>query len=194
MKHTITIAIACLSSVAFAGNPLVFTDYATVVDSQPVYHTSSPREDCTERYETQQPQVKQNNVAGKLVGGLLGAAIGSKVGKGSGRTVASVAGGLAGYELGKEYLSNDNSSPERIKVRTCREIPGETRIVGYALTAKFHGKIMNMEYPTQISVGQTIPVTVTVSASGGPSVDNRYESRDWNRTERPQHDNNQLSW
>lgn len=172
--------------VAFAGNTINFNDYATVISSQPSYHTTEPREECTERYETPaQPQVKQNNTAGKLVGGLLGAAVGSKIGKGSGNKIATVVGGLAGYEAGGAYLGG-NPNPEPIRVRTCRTIPGESRISGYNLVVDFNGKTMNVTYPSPVNNGQTIPVNVSVSATGGAPV---YQEREYRSNS-----NSQQNW
>lgn len=122
-------ALSATSSVGTAGNNRVpterFTEYARVLDVQPVYReirSREPQQQCwTEQerhivgYETaSQPYNRRHNrnsTGNAIVGGLIGGVIGNQLGRGHSnrsRTGATVAGAIIGSAIGNE--SNQRST------------------------------------------------------------------------------------
>ena len=131
-KTTFTAAVGALlltsslTSVAQADNkrrttPTRFTEYARVVDVQPVYQqirVNEPRQECWTEYEKHVTGYEQlpgsrryesarvnGNSGGAIVGGIIGGVIGNKLGRGSSkssRAGATVAGAIIGSAIGNE--------------------------------------------------------------------------------------------
>ncbi len=95
------------------------TDYARVVDVQPIMRrirVTEPRRECYEetryddprhdsRYDARSQSVSRGPrpAAGSMIlGGILGAAVGNQIGSGDGRRAATVAGALIGTALGHD--------------------------------------------------------------------------------------------
>jgi len=116
-----------LLSVAHADNgkrrgaPNRFTEFARVVDVQPIYkqvRINEPRQECWTEHERQVTGYEQhnrnrryesasagNNSGGAIVGGIIGGVIGNKLGRGSSkgsRAGATVAGAIIGSAIGNE--------------------------------------------------------------------------------------------
>jgi uncharacterized protein YcfJ len=125
----IAATLSVFSSVAIAANNRVpterFTEYAQVLDVQPIYQEirlREPQQQCwTEQerhivgYErttqsgTRRPN--RNSAGNTIVGGLIGGVIGNQLGRGHSnrsRTGATVAGAIIGSAIGNE--SNQRSS------------------------------------------------------------------------------------
>lgn len=119
-----------LSSTAVAANQRVpterFTEYAKVLDVQPVYQEirlREPREQCwteQERHivgyeritQTDNRRPHRNSTGNTIVGGIIGGVIGNQLGRGhssSSRTGATVAGAIIGSAIGNE------SSNQRVR-------------------------------------------------------------------------------
>lgn len=127
----LSVGLVGLSAQALADGRRVaterFTEYAPVVDVQPIYkevRTRTPRQECwTEeqqvivgyeevirhgghRYNERQTQ---NSTGNAIVGGLIGGVIGNQLGRGhssNSRTGATVAGAIIGGAIGNEATGN----------------------------------------------------------------------------------------
>ncbi|MFT4726381.1 MAG: hypothetical protein ACI9UN_000876 [Granulosicoccus sp.] len=140
MKHTysqhrflsctlIAATLSIFSTAAMAGNNRVpterFTEYAKVLNVQPVYQeirTREPRQQCwteQERYivgyerttQSGNRRPNRNSAGNAIVGGLIGGVIGNQLGRSHSnrsRTGATVAGAIIGSAIGNE--SNHRSS------------------------------------------------------------------------------------
>jgi uncharacterized protein YcfJ len=116
-------SLTAASSTALAGNNRVpterFTEYARVLDVQPVYQEirlREPRQQCwteqqrhivgyerTTRSGNRRPH--RNSAGNAIVGGLIGGVIGNQIGRGHSnrsRTGATVAGAIIGSAIGNE--------------------------------------------------------------------------------------------
>ena len=96
LKHLL-IAALLAPVVTFAQN------YAEVIRVEPrVYQTNEYH--C--RQVPVQRQYQQNySAAGGAMGAIAGAAIGNQIGGGSGRDIATAAGAILGYQLGRGELA-----------------------------------------------------------------------------------------
>ncbi len=109
-----------------------FTEYAPVIDVQPIYkevRTRTPRQECwTEEQQVivgyedvirrdgrrSEQRHSQSSAGGAVVGGLIGGVIGNQLGRGhssQSRTGATVAGAIIGGAIGNE--ANDSVSRHR---------------------------------------------------------------------------------
>lgn len=165
------ISATILVASAHASN-INYSDYATVISSQPNYVTTSPREECTETYEqstTTQPS-SERSLAGPIIGGIAGGLLGNTVGKGSGKTAATAVGAITGAIVGDRIGNSPSTTTAPVKVIRCRTIPGETYISGYTLTVQYNGKTMNVTSSSDVPAGYLVPVSVNVNVTGGSPI------------------------
>jgi len=140
-----TLALGSIAAQAAASDRRVaterFTEYARVIDAQPIYRevrTREPRQECwieeqqrvvgyedTTRYEqgiARQPQ--SNHSSGDvIIGGVIGGVIGNQLGRGhsrNSRTGATVAGAIIGGAIANE--SSNRDSRHRRQERTPRRV------------------------------------------------------------------------
>lgn len=138
---TLGVATALASVSASASDRRVaterFTEYAQVIDVQPVYkdiRVREPRQECwiettqkiigyeQPRYERYQARSSENRRSGNgaVVGGLIGGVIGNQLGRGhssSSRTGATIAGAIIGGAVGNEARGNANRHRRHETVR-----------------------------------------------------------------------------
>lgn len=178
MKKYLILAMLVSSTAAHASGSHVYTEYATVVDSQPIYTETPSREVCTEtRQEVISRSTNERGYTGPIIGGIAGGLLGRTVGKGSGKDAATAVGAIAGAIVGDRIGNNkQNSSVEYSQpTRTCRFIPGERTVVGYDVVARYNGSTFRFESKNYVSTGTDIPVNVSISL---PSEYSNVEYRD----------------
>ena len=139
-----TLSAASVSSAATAGRQVAterFTEYARVIDVQPVYREvrlREPRQECwieerklivgyedTTRYEHYRAghDSSSHSTGSTIVGGLIGGVIGNQLGRGhsrSSRTGATVAGAIIGGAIANE--SSGQVSRHRRHERPARRV------------------------------------------------------------------------
>jgi uncharacterized protein YcfJ len=162
------------------------TDYARVVDVQPItrrIRVSEPRRECYEetrydepRYESSRSRGAAQPAAGSMIlGGLLGAAVGSQIGRGDGRRAATVAGAVIGTALGHDaagrrgdrdgryYDSRIEEPPRAYTVERCDvryQDSWEERVEGYRVAYEYHGRRYETRLP--YDPGERVRVRVDV--------------------------------
>jgi len=81
------------------------------------------------------------NTAGGVLGAIAGAAIGNQIGGGSGRDIATVVGGVVGYQAGR-----GDSQPNGISYRTvCDSVP-VTMQRGETVTFKYRNRVFSQTF------------------------------------------------
>jgi uncharacterized protein YcfJ len=162
------------------------TDYARVVDVQPItrrIRTSEPRRQCYEetryeepRYEYSRPRGAERPAAGSMIlGGLLGAAVGTQIGRGDGRRAATLAGAVIGTALGHDaaarrgdrddryYGARVDESPRAYTVERCDvryQENWEERVEGYRVAYEYLGRRYETRLP--YDPGERVRVRVDV--------------------------------
>jgi len=165
-------AIACLLTLAaapgFAGHRDGFTDYARVVEAQPIYQTveyDTPERKCwTETVAHQKPQ--HASATGTILGGIIGAAIGNELGhKKSNKRVGAVAGAVLGASIGSNISRSSSHSKtvygEQRHCEVTHRIRKEEELVGYQVTYKYRGQTYQTR--TARHPGKKLKVAVNVS-------------------------------
>lgn len=146
------------------------TEYATVVNSEPIMTTVNeevPVEKCSDVKEP----VKSGgsgiaDVVGAVAGGALGGILGHNVGGGTGKTAATVGGAvigtLAGKSIGSKYNTPSEGESYQV-IRKCEVVKTtKTRQVqsGYMNTATFKGKTFHIQSSEPL---KQIPITASYS-------------------------------
>lgn len=81
------------------------------------------------------------NAAGGVLGAIAGAAIGNQIGGGSGRDIATVVGGVVGYQAGR-----GESQPGGVVYRTvCDSVP-VTIQRGETVTFRYRGRLFSQTF------------------------------------------------
>ena len=106
-------------------------EVARVINVQPKYVTYT-EEQC--RYVYVEKPATSENSAGGVLGAIAGAAIGNQIGGGSGKDIATVVGGVLGYQAGK-----GDSQPGGVEQRrVCEAVPVRVR-QGEIVTFRYKG-------------------------------------------------------
>lgn len=141
------------------------TDYAKVVDVDPIYKTVShrvPERSCwTETvYE---PVHKSGSYTSAILGTLIGGAIGNEVGHSNkNKKVGAVAGALLGASIARDYKGSNTQTVARDNevCETRHRTEYEERLVGYNVAYRYQGR----RYTTRMDrrPGDRIKVAVQV--------------------------------
>lgn len=135
--------------------------YGDVVDVSPITRTSdASREVCEDReVQTRAPE-KFGNKDGTVVGAVVGGLIGSQVGGGDGRKLATVAGavggGFAGREIDRRHVGGKVTTSTQTSCRTVSS--PTTRTIGYDVTYKVDGQLLNKQVENKPKSGQPLLV------------------------------------
>jgi uncharacterized protein YcfJ len=78
----------------------------------------------------------QGNAAGGVLGAIAGAAIGNQIGGGSGKDIATVVGGIVGYQAGR----GEPTAPTTERRVQCTFVPVTVQR-GETVTFRYNGKI-----------------------------------------------------
>jgi len=135
--------LAILFTLFTATAPLAMAQYnsygtAEIVRIEPRMITTYQQQ-CRE-IAVQTPY-SSGNAAGGVLGAIAGAAIGNQIGGGSGRDIATVVGGVVGYQAGR-----GDSQPGGISYRTvCESVPVVTQR-GETVTFRYRGRLFNQTF------------------------------------------------
>lgn len=116
------------------------------VFAQEVYVVSvQPRMVTTYQQQCQQVAVQRaptnGNTAGGVLGAIAGAALGNQVGGGSGKDIATVVGGVIGYNVGK-----GSPTPGGVEYQTqCNSVPVAVQ-KGETVTFSYRGRIFTQTF------------------------------------------------
>jgi uncharacterized protein YcfJ len=81
------------------------------------------------------------NAAGGVLGAIAGAAIGNQIGGGSGRDIATVVGGVVGYQMGR-----GDPQPGNVTTRTvCESVPVTVQR-GETVTFRYRGRLFSQTF------------------------------------------------
>lgn len=163
-------AVLCLStslSAMAAGN--VSFDYATVIDSQPIYtvvQINTPREECWQEEVAYETQPRSSHPLGTVMGGVIGGAVGNAVGhKKSNKRVGAVVGAVLGATLGNAIAASNSRSVTRYETqercKVYQEHREEERLVGYQVRYRYNEQTYSTRMDTD--PGDTIKVRLAVS-------------------------------
>ncbi len=145
-------------------------DYATVLESIPVYQTievSTPRQECwNERVVSRHYDDRQRSNTPVIISTIIGGALGNAVGNGkSNRRIGTAVGAVLGHSVGRDIVRhNSRSSVDRYEdVRRCDvvdEYYEQERLVGYHVRYEYNGE----EYTVRMDhdPGEQIQVKVRV--------------------------------
>ena len=158
MKKT-AIAVAALftalAPAAFAqyGNPDYRGDYrdrdyrdrsARVIESRPVYASSSNGQECWNpragHYEEVRPENHTRIGKGAAIGAVAGGVIGHQSDSNIGTGVGAVLGGIIGHQI--ERRNNENDKQDDLDFSRCRVVGGggNGNIVGYDVRYQLNGR------------------------------------------------------
>ena len=122
-------------------------EYATVIDSRPIYQTveiSTPREECWNEEVVVHRRDRSDSNTPAIIGTIIGGALGNAVGHGkSNRRVGTVVGAVLGHSIGRDIVTA-NASRERGRYETVRqcetvyEYREEERVVGYDVRYRYN--------------------------------------------------------
>lgn len=144
-------------------------DYATVIDTQPVYTTvqiNTPREECWQEEVVYEDRGRSSHPLGTVVGGVIGGALGNAVGhKKSNKRVGAVVGAVLGATLGKVIASSNAPSQRRHETlercKVYQDYREEERLIGYQVRYRYNAQT----YSTRMDSdpGDTIKVRLGIS-------------------------------
>lgn len=81
------------------------------------------------------------NAAGGVLGAIAGAAIGNQIGNGSGRDIATVVGGVMGYQAGR----GDTTAPTTERRIQCTTVPVQIQR-GETVTFRYRNRIFSQTF------------------------------------------------
>lgn len=199
---SVTIAALTISTNAAAeqfqsrhSRTQTFTDYARVIDVDPIYKQvtlQKPYEECRTEYQSQtttyddhdgyQHKRRRSSTGQTIIGGLVGGVIGNQLGSHSGSKKGRVGGTIAGAIIGSAIA---NESPRRHRrqsiskhrrpqviqttpVQHCTthvETVYEQQLKGYKVTYRYQGQ----QYTTRMKrdPGSRIPVQISIKPLRG---------------------------
>lgn len=172
--------ISALLLAAGTAQAVTFTDYATVLKSEPRYQTV--KDDNCEQVNEQaaapattgglEGMVTAEN-GGALLGGLVGGVLGHQVGGGKGKTAATIVGAIGGAMAGQQIARNTQGTRPTTAARTvCRPTQSE-ELAGYDVTYEYHGQRSTVTLPSD--PGRRLKLTVSAQpANSTPAATSNY--------------------
>jgi len=157
MKRILLIALLLAAAGAEAAT---FTDYATVLRSDPQYGTvtdncAAPVQNGGDIASAVGGLVTPEN-GGALLGGIVGGVLGNQVGGGRGRTAATIVGALGGAMAGRTIAQNRTGGQPQQVAQPCTS---HQAVTGYAVTYEYRGQRETMTMP--YDPGKKLELTVT---------------------------------
>ncbi|AXK38843.1 glycine zipper 2TM domain-containing protein [Crenobacter cavernae] len=134
------IVFPLLMLAAGAANAASYTDYATVVKSEPVYEQIQSGCNATAQNPTSTGGLQDVMTAengGAVLGGLIGGLAGHQVGGGRGKTVATVVGAIGGAMAGRQIAQTVGAKPTPV-AQECRPVI-QKQLAGYSVTYDYRG-------------------------------------------------------
>jgi uncharacterized protein YcfJ len=165
-----SIAFAVASALAIA--PAAYAqyerpyreDYARVIDSTPVY-TSSSREECWNPNTGSYEERRENHTdigKGAAIGAIAGGVLGHQVDHGAGTAAGAILGGVIGHQIEKERDRRDDLDLSRCRVAS----DSASGVEGYDVRYRYRGT----EYVTRMAQdpGNRLLVGRDVNDDGTP--------------------------
>jgi len=174
------------------GSRTHFTDYAKVVNVQPIFQrieNYQPAQECwyeqpehTTHYRKKRHHRRRHghNSAQTIVGGIVGGAIGNQLGRHSRKKGARIGATVAGAIIGSAIASEGHSRNRRHRqhqqshtvsegrptkhCRTTQTKHYSQEIVGYDVTYRYRGHSHTTRLP--YDPGRRLPIQVTISPQG----------------------------
>ncbi len=168
MNKKIWTTAACMMFASGAAMAQGSIQYATVIESRPVYQmveVSTPREECwNEQVAVREKSSSSRTpvVLSTIVGGAIGNALGNNK---SNQRVGAVVGGVLGHSIGRDIVSA-NRKPDRVHYETVRhcetvqQYHQEERLQGYQVRYRYNGEEYSIR--TNHDPGDRIRVRVHV--------------------------------
>ncbi len=163
--------MSALLLAAGAAQAATFTDYATVVKSEPLYGPAN-QNGCVPSAATQAPGGDAGGLGGlvtaenggTLLGGIVGGVLGNQVGGGRGQTAATIVGAIGGAMAGRQIArSVPGAAPAGQAGTVCP--PAQQVLTGYLVTYEYRGQRETVTLPYQ--PGKQLKMTV----SAQPAID-----------------------
>lgn len=157
---TAILLLTSLTSVSYAGQQ--FNDTATVTNIQPIISSiQGPSKQVCYNNTPTQPQPSSMLNMGTAIGAVLGGVVGSRFGGGNGNIVATAGGAVVGAMAGNAIHGGTSTNQNS---QNCETVPGQLQqvITGYNVTARYNNRMISTQTTQQYSVGQQIPVSVSV--------------------------------
>ena len=153
------------------------SDYARVVDVQPIYRTvrvQTPQRECWDEVVYEDRSRRRNgNAPAAIAGGIIGGVVGHQFGSGRGNDAMTVLGTLVGSAIARDVAADrtrrdhhgyqEARTVQRCETRT--EVSSEQRVDGYKVTYEYDGRhyvTRTREHP-----GDRVAVQVTVTPYEG---------------------------
>ena len=160
----ITTGLFAISSLPNLAEDNFHYDYATVMQSKPVYRiveVTSEERRC-QQLETRYQQPVRNSANNSLIGGILGAAVGHALGhRSKHRAGTTVAGAIVGASL----ASDNGRTVTRTKLENhCKMVPTsweEERIIGYNVVYRYNDRTFETRLPFE--PGDSLKIRVLLS-------------------------------
>ncbi|MBI3146808.1 MAG: glycine zipper 2TM domain-containing protein [Pseudogulbenkiania sp.] len=170
--------ISALLLAAGTAQAMTFTDYATVLKSEPLYQTVND-DNCEPVNEPAAAPAATGGLegmvtaenGGALLGGLVGGVLGHQVGGGRGKTAATIVGAIGGAMAGQQIARNTQGTrqPATQHVSACRPSQRE-ELTGYEVTYEYHGQRSTVTLPNDPGRRLKLTVTAQPSAHAQPAV------------------------
>ena len=157
---------------AWAGAAYAADELATITNVQPNYSTVYRNIPTTSCQDVEVPIYGntgngQFSNDGAIIGGIVGGLLGNTVGNGSGKEAATGVGALAGAIIGGKR--NQPRSVVGYKLsqqcHTVNRQQVENRIKNYTITYEWNGIQARSYTYNQYSIGDTVPVTISINAN-----------------------------
>ncbi len=171
---TLIISSVLIMSVTAKAENNYHYDYATVMQSKPVYRivtvTGQKKKCRAEEVVYQRPGRKNKNSS--LIGGILGAAVGHALGhRSKHRTGATIAGAIVGSSIARNH--QPGTTTHGIENR-CRMVPiswEEERIVGYNVVYRYNGRTFETQLPYEPADSLKIRINIAPIANSSGDLD-----------------------
>lgn len=165
--------VAVISTMSLAMPASAQTEYAKVTNVQPNYHTVYQNIPTTSCQDVEVPVYGrtsggQASTGDTVLGAIIGGAIGNQVGGGRGKDAATVLGAIIGADVANKRSSSQQQIIGYRVEQQCYESVNRqqsTVIKNYTITYNWNGVTARSYTNNQYSVGDRIPVTVSINAN-----------------------------
>lgn len=162
------LSVGLVTLPAFASSNVSY-DYATVIESQPVYTTvkiNTPREECWQEQVIYEDRGRSRHPLGTVLGGVIGGALGNAAGHNkSNKRVGAVVGAVLGATVGNVIASSNAPSVRRQETqercKVYQDYREEERLIGYQVRYRYNERTYSTRMDTD--PGDTIKVRLAIS-------------------------------
>ena len=165
------ILLATVAVLGFATAAQAQTEYAQIIQVQPNYHTVYQNIPTTSCQNVEVPiygrTQGQASTGDTLFGALIGGALGNQVGGGKGKDAATVLGAIIGADVANKRSGSQQVIGYRQEQR-CNNVTSystQQQIQNYTIRYEWNGIRSRSVTYNQYSVGDQIPVSVSINAN-----------------------------